>query len=68
MPINDRKHQLNVFGYIGDHKAKGAWVWTFREGIYWREESDGAGQIVTPDSPVAGPPRPQSRGVPYVLI
>jgi hypothetical protein len=44
VPINDRKHQLNVFGYIGDHKAKGAWVWTFREGIYWRDVGDGAEQ------------------------
>jgi len=44
VPINDRKHQLNVFGYIGDHKLKGAWVWTFREGVYWREGSDAAGR------------------------
>jgi len=35
VPITDRQHQLHVFRYIGRHKDKGAWVWTFREGIYW---------------------------------
>lgn len=34
-PIADRTHQLNVFQYIRDHAQKGAWTWTFREGIYW---------------------------------
>ena len=43
VPIKDRKHQLNVFGYIARHKDKGAWVWTFREGIYWREAESGDG-------------------------
>jgi hypothetical protein len=38
VPIEDRKHQVNVYNYIADHKTKGAWAWTFREGIYWREE------------------------------
>jgi hypothetical protein len=38
VPIKNRRHQLNVFNYVSDHKAKGAWVWTFREGIYWRGE------------------------------
>ena len=33
VPITERRHQLNVFSYIAGHKAKGAWVWTFREGF-----------------------------------
>ncbi len=40
VPIKDRQHQLNVFGYIARHKDKNAWVWTFREGLYWREDGD----------------------------
>ena len=36
-PISDRAHQLNVFNYICDHREQGAWVWTFREGLYWRK-------------------------------
>ena len=39
--ITDREHQLNVFAYIGRHKEHGAWVWTFREGIYWRDDIGG---------------------------
>jgi len=35
VPITDRQHQLHVFRYIGRHKDKRAWVWSFREGIYW---------------------------------
>jgi len=38
VPITDRKHQLHAFRYICNHGAKGAWVWTFREGLYWREK------------------------------
>ena len=34
-PITGRKHQVNVFRYITGHKQQGAWVWTFREGLYW---------------------------------
>jgi len=40
VPITGRNHQLNVFRYVNDHKTKGAWVWTFREGIYWRDEKN----------------------------
>jgi len=32
LPVADRAHQLNVFGYILSHAQKGAWVWTFRDG------------------------------------
>ena len=41
LPVSDRRHQLNVFSYIEDHRLEGAWVWTFREGLYWlkREEA-----------------------------
>jgi len=35
-PITDRAHQLRVFQYISNHKSQGAWVWTFRDGLYWR--------------------------------
>jgi hypothetical protein len=38
VPIADRKHQLNAFGYISGHKETGAWVWTFREGLYWQKD------------------------------
>jgi hypothetical protein len=34
-PITDRQHQLSVFKYICRHQGKGAWLWTFREGVYW---------------------------------
>src|SRR5439155_24967154 len=30
-PVKDRKHQLNVYGYIGDHAHKGAWLWSFND-------------------------------------
>jgi hypothetical protein len=30
IPVRDRRHQLNVFHYILDHAAEGAWVWDFR--------------------------------------
>ena len=40
-PISDRQHQLNVFSYLCDHKNEGAWVWTFREGLYWRKDGEG---------------------------
>jgi len=35
VPITDRQHQLNVFTYIRRHQQQGAWLWTFREGLYW---------------------------------
>ena len=28
-PVKDRKHQLNVYGYIGRHLEDGAWLWSF---------------------------------------
>ena len=42
LPIEDRAHQLNVFRYILDHAKAGAWVWTFRDGIYWAPDPNGA--------------------------
>ena len=39
LPITDRAHQLNVFDYILKHADKGAWVWTFRNGLYWSPNS-----------------------------
>ena len=38
-PIADRSHQVNVFRYIRSHADKGAWVWTFREGVYWHQSA-----------------------------
>ena len=35
LPIRDRQHQLNVYGYIPGHRKQGAWVWTFKQGLYW---------------------------------
>jgi hypothetical protein len=35
VPVRDRKHQVNVFGYILDHAQKGAWIWSFSQGLYW---------------------------------
>jgi len=31
IPIRDRRHQLNVYGYIMRHAAQGAWVWSILE-------------------------------------
>ncbi len=28
VPVKDRQHQLNVYGYIMRHAREGAWVWT----------------------------------------
>jgi len=36
LPITDRQHQVNTYNYIRDHAHVGAWVWTFKEGLYWR--------------------------------
>ena len=41
VPITGRRHQLNVFEYIRRHVDEGAWVWTFREGLYWRQRNAG---------------------------
>jgi len=41
LPITDRSHQVNVFGYVQDHAEKDAWVWTYREGLYWIGQEDG---------------------------
>jgi hypothetical protein len=30
-PVKDRKHQLNVYQYIGRHVQEGAWVWSFKD-------------------------------------
>lgn len=32
LPVKDRSHQLNCYRYIIAHRARGAAVWTFREG------------------------------------
>ncbi len=36
-PVRDRSHQLRAYKYILDHAEEGAWVWTFKQGLYWRE-------------------------------
>ena len=37
-PILDRRHQVNTYRYILGHASKGAWVWSFKQGLYWRRE------------------------------
>jgi hypothetical protein len=37
-PIRDRQHQVNTFDYICRHAEEDAWVWTFREGLYWLKD------------------------------
>ena len=39
-PIADRPHQVRVFRYVREHKEQGAWVWTFRDGLYWRDHAE----------------------------
>jgi hypothetical protein len=34
-PIADRAHQVRTYRYILAHEDEGAWVWHFREGLYW---------------------------------
>src|SRR5947209_1153828 len=52
-PVNDRKHQLNVFNYILRHAEQGAWVWDFRTEQQPPPESPGTAVpgLSTPDSP-----------------
>ena len=38
-PIEGRAHQLRTYRYILDHSAAGAWTWSFKQGLYWREGS-----------------------------
>jgi hypothetical protein len=47
LPVKDRQHQMNTYGYILDHAQKGAWTWTYRQGFYWVKD-DGHSQ---PDKP-----------------
>ena len=39
-PIADRSHQVNTYRYILNHAKTGAWVWSYRQGLYWRERGD----------------------------
>lgn len=39
LPIRDRRHQVNVYAYIMKHRDGGAWTWSYREGLYWADES-----------------------------
>jgi hypothetical protein len=39
-PIDDRAHQVNVHHYILEHRNVGAWTWSFREGVYWRQKKE----------------------------
>jgi len=38
LPITDRSHQVTAFEYIRGHGRKGAWVWTYRDGLHWRRD------------------------------
>jgi hypothetical protein len=35
-PIESRAHQVRTYRYILEHAPAGAWVWCFRQGLYWR--------------------------------
>jgi hypothetical protein len=35
-PIKDREHQVNVYEYVLKHRKKGAWVWWYTQGVYWK--------------------------------
>jgi len=37
LPVADRGHQVRVYRYVLDHGDVGAWAWSFKEGVYWRE-------------------------------
>ena len=36
-PIAGRAHQVRAYHYILEHEQVGAWTWSFREGLSWRE-------------------------------
>ncbi|MBL7132649.1 MAG: hypothetical protein ISS78_00995 [Phycisphaerae bacterium] len=38
-PITDREHQVNTYQYILDHAEKGAWTWSFKQGLYWTPQT-----------------------------
>ena len=35
--VDDRAHQVRVYGYVLEHVENGAWTWSFRQGAYWRQ-------------------------------
>ena len=37
-PVRDRRHQVNVYRYILDHAKEGAWPWSHKQGLYWRDD------------------------------
>ena len=39
-PIHDRAHQLKTYQYVLDHAETGAWVWSFKQGVYWKHRQD----------------------------
>ena len=39
-PVSGRDHQVRVLRYIRRHSERGAWTWTFREGLYWVEAGE----------------------------
>ena len=58
LPITDRSHQVNVFNYIRNHASEGAWVWTFREGVYWNQTRPTPPSQKLPDGVREIPPSP----------
>jgi len=36
LPVRDRKHQVNVYRYILAHRDQDAWVWDYKQGVYWK--------------------------------
>jgi len=36
-PIDGRAHQLRTYRYVRDPGDAGAWVWSFKQGAYWKD-------------------------------
>ena len=60
IPIKDRQHQLNVYGYIKKHAREGAWVWTFLDGVIAGDVPVPARKI--PEGPGTAVPGPSGVG------
>ncbi len=58
-PVKDRKHQLNVYGYIGRHVHEGAWLWSFTDEKRPPVATGGlSGEVKSPPVPTGGRTEP----------
>jgi len=37
-PVADRAHQVRVYNYILEHAEKGAWTWSYKQGLHWTQD------------------------------